>query len=100
MRVAPGICAYSGWAHIAAPAMVLGWALSYWARALMNSSGDYAAAKVFHDEAVALGREVHDPNILGTALMNLGHWAAHQGDYATAYLFHAESLDWRRQSGS
>lgn len=80
--------------------LILGWALAYWARALENARGDFAAAKSLYDEAVALGLAQGDTNILGTAYMNLGYWAANQGDYDAGYQYHLESSKWHKTDGA
>ena len=80
--------------------LILGWALAYWARALENARGDFATAKSLYDEAVALGLADGDINILGTAYMNLGYWAAKQGDYEKGYQYHLESSKWHKTDGA
>jgi diguanylate cyclase (GGDEF)-like protein len=80
--------------------LILGWALSYWARALENARGDFVAAKFLHDEGVALGFAHQDINVLGTVFMNLGYWSAKQEDYESGYQYHHESSKWHKADGA
>jgi tetratricopeptide (TPR) repeat protein len=83
-----------------APAILVGWTLSYWGRAEAHANQAYDAAKILHDEALQLGYQEQDPILLATVLMNLGLWAAEQHQYAQAYHYHHEALTWRRRAGT
>lgn len=80
--------------------LILGWSLTYWGRALETARGDFTTAKSLHDESVKIGRAHQDVNILGTAYMNLGYWAAKQGDYEAGFRYHAESSKWHKTDGA
>ncbi|MBL8063313.1 MAG: diguanylate cyclase [Anaerolineales bacterium] len=91
---------YESLLRTASDPLILGWSLTYWGRALETAREDFATAKLLHDESVELGRTTQDINILGTAFMNLGYWAAKQGDYETAYHYHSESSKWHKTDGA
>jgi non-specific serine/threonine protein kinase len=79
---------------------ILAVALTYWGREIANTRRDYAAAKALHEEALALGRDLKDPFLLGCSFMNLGYLAFQQGEYQAARHYHLESLAERRQLGT
>ena len=62
--------------------------------------GDYMGAKVFHEKALTLARQLG--NRLGEAaeLANLGNVALAQGDYVGAKVYHEQALALHRQLGN
>jgi predicted ATPase/class 3 adenylate cyclase len=67
---------------------------------LARLQGDYAAARPWGEESVALYREAGDKLGIATSLSSLGLIAFAQGDYTAARALHAESLTLRRELGS
>ncbi|MCW3096940.1 MAG: hypothetical protein JWL77_2558 [Chthonomonadaceae bacterium] len=61
--------------------------------------GDFAAARVLHEEGLTLSREIGDSRGLANALANLGNVAATQGDYTYAQALYQESLEIKREQG-
>lgn len=66
---------------------------------LANLQGDYAAAREFDREGLAIVRELGDKQSIPSFLDNLGIMARQQGDYATARTLYEESLAVRREIG-
>lgn len=74
------------------------WALTH----LGNLAGyrdDFAAARAFLEESLALWRELSDPAGIAYALSGLGTVARRQEQYAESRAFHEESLAARRALG-
>ena len=67
--------------------------------ALALQQGDYAPARVLHEEALALRRTLGDTQGIAAALNSLGNVAYRQGDYARAATLHEEALALRRALG-
>jgi predicted ATPase/class 3 adenylate cyclase len=61
--------------------------------------GDYSQAALFHQEALALYRELGDQSGMAFALNNIGAQAHDQGDFEQAAVYYAEGLDLARASG-
>jgi tetratricopeptide (TPR) repeat protein len=61
--------------------------------------GDYAAARMFHEESLSINRELGDKQGIAFTLNNLGIMAVEQGDYEAARDLHEESLAIRREAG-
>jgi non-specific serine/threonine protein kinase len=61
--------------------------------------GDYAAARVLHEQSLSLSRELSDRAAIAQSLANLGHVARAIGDMPTAHQRYTESLLIRRQIG-
>jgi predicted ATPase/class 3 adenylate cyclase/Tfp pilus assembly protein PilF len=66
---------------------------------LANLQGDYAAARAFDEEGLAIVRELGDKQEMTPFLDNLGIMARQQGDYASARSLYEESLALRRETG-
>jgi predicted ATPase/DNA-binding CsgD family transcriptional regulator len=64
---------------------------------LAYDQGDYAAARAFHVESLALGRELDDLPAVARSLGQLGDVAHQLGDYPTAQSLFEESLVILRQ---
>jgi predicted ATPase/DNA-binding SARP family transcriptional activator/Tfp pilus assembly protein PilF len=63
---------------------------------LASYQGDYEAARVLHEESLAISRELGDKQGIAWPLHHLGLMASRQGDYETARARHEESLTiWR-----
>jgi predicted ATPase/DNA-binding XRE family transcriptional regulator len=69
------------------------------AGALVYDQGDYAAARMFHEESLALRRELGDQRGIAGSLNNLGNVAKDQGEHATARALYEESLAVIRELG-
>jgi len=67
--------------------------------ALALQQGDYAPARVLHEEALALRRTLGDTQGIAAALNSLGNVAYRQGDYARAAALYEESLALKRAVG-
>ncbi len=65
------------------------------------TQGDYAAARTWLEESIAIGRELGDAGkpVLARSLMFLGFVNVNQGDPAAAHTFHTESLSLSREIG-
>jgi predicted ATPase/DNA-binding SARP family transcriptional activator len=63
------------------------------------SESDWARARPLLEQALAIGRELEDKNVVAGALGTLGATAYGQGDYAGAQSFLAESLKLLRAAG-
>jgi non-specific serine/threonine protein kinase len=59
---------------------------------LSHDQGDYPAAKAFHEEGLAIRRELGDRRGTAASLGNLGNVALNQGDYPAARALLEESL--------
>ncbi len=66
---------------------------------LARYQGDYTAAQMQFEEALALFRELGDQRGIAAALNNLGIAAYYQSDYRTARRLFEESLALRRETG-
>jgi len=66
---------------------------------LASDQADYAAARAFAEESLAIHRELGDKMGVAAALGNLGLIARENGDYETARAFYEESLSIRRELG-
>lgn len=55
-----------------------------WAGSLADAQGDYVAAATFHEQSLAIRRELGDRRGVATALGNLGNIALDQGDFDAA----------------
>jgi tetratricopeptide (TPR) repeat protein len=71
----------------------------YGAGALAEDQGDYAAARTFYEESLALRRQLADRRGLASSLSALGHVARCQGDDAAACVLLEESLVLSRELG-
>lgn len=80
-----------------APAAVRAKALDGAGR-LAQQQGDLTAARSFHDEALALRRELGDTSAIAASLNNLGTLAWRRAEYDTARAFYEESLALRRKT--
>ena len=69
------------------------------AGSLAHYQGDYRAARAFHEESLALRRELGDRSGIAASLNNLGNVAYLEGDYSLARARYEESLAIRRQLG-
>ena len=61
--------------------------------------GDYEAARVFHEESLAIFRELGNKQGIAGSLKDLGRLAGAQGDYAAARALYEESLAISRELG-
>jgi tetratricopeptide (TPR) repeat protein len=61
--------------------------------------GDYPAARRFHEECLAIQRELGDQRMIAGSLLNLGAVYFEQGDYEAARARFEEGLAIRRQLG-
>lgn len=61
------------------------------------SSGDYTAARTWHEMCLDLRRKLGNKSTIASSLHNLGIATMYQGDYDTAQKFHTESLAIKRQ---
>jgi predicted ATPase/DNA-binding winged helix-turn-helix (wHTH) protein len=66
---------------------------------LSHDQGDYPAAKAFHEEGLAIRRELGDRRGTAASLGNLGNVALNQGDYPAARALLEESLAICRELG-
>lgn len=66
---------------------------------LASDQGDYERAVGFHDQALALRRELGERRGIALALNNLGVVAQFQGDHGRAIALHEESLGIFREMG-
>lgn len=67
------------------------------AAALAQLQADYPHAKAWHEESLAIRRELGDRRGIATSLSNLGVVASHQGDFGSARALFEESLTIVRQ---
>ncbi|MBM3459804.1 MAG: tetratricopeptide repeat protein, partial [Armatimonadetes bacterium] len=66
---------------------------------LANDQGDYAAARAFHQESLAIRRGLGDRRGIAGSLNNLGNVACDQSDYGAARALLEESLAIKRELG-
>jgi len=66
---------------------------------LAYHQGDYPAARVLHEESLAIRRELGDRRGIGASLGNLGNVAFNQGDYPASTALQEQSLAIRRELG-
>jgi predicted ATPase/DNA-binding SARP family transcriptional activator len=66
---------------------------------LARSQGDYAHARVYLEECLAIQRSLQDRNGIAAVLNSLGVLFQYQMDYEKAFLHHEESLKYRREIG-
>jgi predicted ATPase/class 3 adenylate cyclase/lipoprotein NlpI len=66
---------------------------------LSHSQGDYAISRSFHEQSLALRREIGDTRGIAASLNNLGLVSYRQGDYAAARSFHEQSLAIKKERG-
>ncbi|MEO8751735.1 MAG: tetratricopeptide repeat protein [Casimicrobiaceae bacterium] len=66
---------------------------------LAYSQADYPAARAYHEESLAIARDLGDQRRTADALNNLGNVALDHGDFASAQVLHQESLAIRRELG-
>jgi predicted ATPase/DNA-binding CsgD family transcriptional regulator len=78
----------------------LAWALTFWGQAVATARADYAAARLLHEESLALGLKLKSSFPLVNAYRNLAKLATQQGDYALARQHMLEAVTWSRQEGS
>ena len=64
---------------------------------LAKNQGDYEAARLLHEESLAIRRELGDTRGVAVSLHNLGFVAEQQGDYEKARALHEECLVIRRE---
>lgn len=64
-----------------------------------QSQGDYATARVLHEESLAIRRELGDKSGIAYALSDLGLVAIEQADYGAAGFLYAQSLAIRQDVG-
>ncbi len=69
------------------------------AGALARQQGDYEDARGFHQEGLALFKEIGDLSGVARSLLNLGNVAYEQGAYDEARALYEENLSIRRQLG-
>jgi non-specific serine/threonine protein kinase len=70
-----------------------------WAGSLAYYQGDFAAARAYLEESLAIQREFGDQNGIAAALNGMGLVAHAQSDNASARSYHEESLTIRREIG-
>ena len=70
-----------------------------WAGFLALHQGDYAAARAFHEEALAIRRELNDTVGIGASLNSLGNVAHRHGDCTMARQLFEEALRIARTGG-
>ncbi len=70
-----------------------------WAGGLADHQGDFAAARVYHEQSLEISREIGDRKGISTSLNNLGNGVKHQGDFAAAQTYHEQSLEISREIG-
>lgn len=80
--------------------VVVGLALIYWGRALMQVNRADPRAQTRLAEGLAMGLRLQDPYVLTSAYLNLGHWALEQRDYAAARDSYMQGLHWSRELGT
>jgi non-specific serine/threonine protein kinase len=78
----------------------LAWALTWWGVAVATARADYAAARLLHEESLALGLKLKASNPLFNAYGNLAKLATLQGDYALARQYMLEGVTWSRIDGT
>jgi predicted ATPase/Tfp pilus assembly protein PilF len=66
---------------------------------LAHSQGDYAAARAYQEEGLALRRTIGDREGMSKSLGNLGSVALAQGDYVAACAYQEESLALKQALG-
>ena len=66
---------------------------------LASEQGDYGSACVYHEESLAIRREIGDRGDIAYSLSGLGIVAYEQGDYAPAQAYYEESLAIYREIG-
>jgi predicted ATPase/transcriptional regulator with XRE-family HTH domain len=66
---------------------------------LADLQGDYDAARLFHEESLALKRDQGDKRGIAISLNNLASVAQQQGDYTTARSLYEESLALKKELG-
>jgi non-specific serine/threonine protein kinase len=67
---------------------------------LARMQGDYAAARAYHEQALAIRREIGDQPGIAASLNGLGNMVCGQGDYAAARLYYEQSLNIKREIGN
>jgi tetratricopeptide (TPR) repeat protein len=70
------------------------------AGSLARPQGDYATARVLHQEALAIRRELGDRFGIAGSLNNLGLIARYQGDHARARVLFEEAIEINRALGN
>lgn len=66
---------------------------------LARMDGDYAAARTYYEQGLAIRREVGDQRSIAASLNGLGNLACSEGDYPTARRYYTESLEIKRNLG-
>ncbi len=66
---------------------------------IAENRGNYAEAREYHEESLALARELGNTASRATSLNNLGVIAKNRGNYAEAKEYHEESLALKRELG-
>ncbi|MBV7329319.1 tetratricopeptide repeat protein [Chloroflexi bacterium TSY] len=64
---------------------------------LSTAQGDYKAARILHEESLAIYQKQKDDPGIAISLNNLGNVACYQGDYKAARILHEESLAIKRE---
>ena len=64
-----------------------------------DSQGDYAAARTYYQDSLALEKELGDRSGIATTLMNLGNVVLRQGNYAAARTYYQDSLAIKKELG-
>ncbi len=59
---------------------------------LLGERGEYAASRARFEQALAVAREIDDPQRTAIALSNLGNISLNEGDLDAAYLMYREAL--------
>ena len=67
---------------------------------LATIQGDYPAARAYHEESLAIKREIGDRQGIAGSLNNLGIIAEHLGDYASARSYFEEALVINQEMGN
>ena len=66
---------------------------------LVSRTGDFDAAREYHEQALALARPTNNKTVIAASLRDLGVVALESGDLTAARTLEEESLDLRRQIG-
>jgi non-specific serine/threonine protein kinase len=66
---------------------------------LCYRQGDYDSGRIFHEESLAIWREIGDQTGIASSLNNLGLVAIVQGDYDSGRIYYEESLTIKRKAG-